>query len=60
MKNRTIITFVCSFLIFAIGLFRIVTEAHSSTSLFVAYIFVIAGFIGMVANGLMLRKSKNS
>ncbi|WP_096435639.1 hypothetical protein [Alteribacter populi] len=58
MKNkaRTIITLICSLLIFAVGIFRILTESPSSTPLFVAYIFVISGLIGFVANGVMLKK----
>lgn len=58
MNNRTIITLVCSFLILAVGLFRVFTESLSSTSLFVAYVFIITGLIGVVANGLKLKKSK--
>jgi hypothetical protein len=58
MKNETriIITLVCSLLIFAVGMFRIFTESLSSTPLFVAYIFVITGLIGVVANSVMLKK----
>ena len=55
-KTRTIITLVCSLLIFAVGMFRILTESLSSTPLFVAYIFAITGLIGVVANGVILRK----
>ncbi|ERN53937.1 hypothetical protein M3689_17550 [Alkalihalophilus marmarensis] len=55
-KTKVLITFVCSLLIFAVGMFRILTESLSSTPLFVGYIFVIAGLIGVVANGLILRK----
>ncbi|MEC2074039.1 hypothetical protein [Alkalihalophilus marmarensis] len=55
-KTKVLITLVCSLLIFAVGMFRILTESLSSTPLFVAYIFVIAGLIGIVANGLTLRK----
>ncbi|MFV8830563.1 hypothetical protein [Alkalihalobacterium sp. APHAB7] len=55
-KTRIIITLVCSLLIFAVGLFRILTEAFTSTPLFVAYIFGITGLIGAVANGIVLRK----
>jgi uncharacterized membrane protein len=55
-KSRTIITLVCSLLIFAVGMFRILTESLSSTPLFIAYIFAITGLIGVVANGVILRK----
>jgi len=56
--NKRIIALTGSFLIFAVGLFRIFTESLSSTPLFVAYVFIITGLIGIVANGLKLRKSK--
>jgi uncharacterized membrane protein len=55
-KTRTIFTLVCSLLIFVIGMFRILIESLSSTPLFVAYIFAIAGLIGVIANGVILRK----
>lgn len=55
-KTRSIISLVCSLLIFAVGMFRILTESLTSTSLFVAYIFAITGLIGIVANGIVLRK----
>ena len=59
MKNkaRIIITLVCSLIIFVFGTFRILTEYLSSTPLIVAYIFAIAGLIGVIANGLILKKS---
>ncbi|GGJ77415.1 hypothetical protein [Virgibacillus salexigens] len=60
MNNRTIITLVSSLLIFAVGLFRIFTEYLSSMSLFVAYVFIITGLIGVVANGLKLKSSKHT
>ncbi|MGP4038535.1 hypothetical protein ACTWP4_01305 [Gracilibacillus sp. D59] len=55
-KARTISTLICSLLIFAVGLYRILTESLTSTPLIVAYIFVIAGLIGVVANGILLGK----
>ena len=55
-KTRIIITLVCSLLIFAVGMFRILTESLSSTPLFVAYIFAITGLIGVVASGVILKK----
>ena len=60
MNNRTVVALIGSFLIFAVGLFRLFTESLSSTPMFVAYVFIIAGLIGVVANGLKLAKSKNS
>ncbi|RXI96585.1 hypothetical protein DS745_23060 [Anaerobacillus alkaliphilus] len=55
---RTIMMLLFHFVIFFFGLFRILTEALASTPLFVAYIFAITGLIGIVANGLILYKSK--
>ncbi|SES61893.1 hypothetical protein SAMN05216389_10157 [Oceanobacillus limi] len=60
MNNRTVVALIGSFLIFAAGLLRLYTESLSSTPLFVAYLFVITGLIGVVANGLKLGKSKNT
>ncbi|RDW17234.1 hypothetical protein [Oceanobacillus chungangensis] len=59
-KSRTIITLVCSLLIFTVGMFRILTESLSSTPLFVAYILAITGFIGVIANGVILIKKLQS
>ncbi|WP_082693113.1 hypothetical protein [Bacillus sp. FJAT-29814] len=59
MKNR-IIALIGSFFVFAAGLLRIFNESLSSTPLFVAYVFIITGFIGIVANGLKLKESKNN
>lgn len=58
--NKKVIALVGSFLIFSVGLFRIFTESLSSTPLFVAYVFIITGLIGIVANGLKLGKSKST
>lgn len=55
-KTRSVISLVCSILIFAVGMSRIITETLASMSLFVAYIFVITGFVGAVANSILLRK----
>ncbi|TMW71213.1 hypothetical protein [Alteribacter natronophilus] len=55
-KTGTIITLTGSLLIFAFGMFRILTESLASTPLFAAYVFAIAGFIGVVSNGMALRK----
>ncbi|OLS38233.1 hypothetical protein BTR22_07005 [Alkalihalophilus pseudofirmus] len=57
-KTKVLITLISSLLIFSFGMFRILTESLSSTPLFVAYIFVMAGLIGAVANGLILRKGR--
>lgn len=55
-KTRIIMAIVGSLLLFAIGMIRLLTESLTSTPLFVAYIFVITGFIGIIANGFALRK----
>ncbi|WP_430786868.1 hypothetical protein VBD025_14945 [Virgibacillus flavescens] len=60
MINRTVVALVGSFLVFAIGSFRLFTESLSSIPLFVSYVFFITGFIGLVANGLKLVKLKNT
>ncbi|KAB8136241.1 hypothetical protein F9U64_10425 [Gracilibacillus oryzae] len=57
-STKHVVGLIGSFLIFAVGLFRIVTESLSSTPLFVAYIFAITGFIGVIANGVELGKRK--
>lgn len=59
MKSKTwiVITLVSSLLIFAVGMFRILTDTLSSTPLFVAYIFAITGLIGAVANGVILKRT---
>ncbi|WP_163580735.1 hypothetical protein [Gracilibacillus saliphilus] len=59
-KIRVIITLVSSLLIFAAGLFRLLTESLESTPLVVAYIFVFTGLIGAVANGIILMKKPSS
>jgi uncharacterized membrane protein len=59
-KTRTIITLLSSFLIFAVGVFRILTESLTFTPLFVAYIFAITGLIGVLASGVKLRKLKTN
>jgi len=58
MKNtiRIIIALVGSFLLFAVGLFRIFTDSLPTTPLFVASIFIITGLIGVIANSLTLKK----
>ncbi|MHC0035292.1 hypothetical protein [Pseudoneobacillus sp. C159] len=62
MKNKTriIITIIGSLLIFGVGMFRILTESLSSTPLFVAYVFAITGFIGVIANGVTLLKLQSN
>ncbi|AXI08319.1 hypothetical protein CUC15_04955 [Oceanobacillus zhaokaii] len=59
-KTRSIITLVGSFLIFSVGMLRILTESPSSISLFVAYVFAITGFIGVAANIVILRKLQSN
>ncbi|MDO6654775.1 hypothetical protein [Anaerobacillus sp. 1_MG-2023] len=54
MPSRIVVALIGSFLIFAVGLFRLFTETLSSTPLFIAYLFIITGAIGVIANGLKL------
>ena len=60
MTNRIVVALIGSILIFAVGLFRLFTETLSSTPLFIAYVFIITGAIGVVANGLRLGKTHNT
>ncbi|WP_283152151.1 hypothetical protein [Guptibacillus hwajinpoensis] len=60
MTNRIVVALIGSFLIFAVGLFRLFTETLSSTPLFVTYVFIITGSIGVVVNGVRLGKSHNT
>ncbi|MEH7255006.1 hypothetical protein V7111_23120 [Neobacillus niacini] len=60
-KDRIIITLVSSLLIFAVGMFRILTESLSSTPLFAAYALAIGGLIGVVGVVIeILRKSQSN
>ena len=58
--EKTIITLLASLLLFVFGTYRILIETLSSTSLIVAYIFAITGFIGVVANLVNLRKMRTT
>lgn len=58
-RTRIIITLISSFLVCISGTYRLLTETLSGTPLVVAYIFAITGFIGVVANGIELRKVKS-
>ena len=60
VANRIVVALIGSLLIFAVGLFRFFTETLSSTPLFIAYVFIITGAIGIVANGLRLGKTHNT
>jgi hypothetical protein len=60
MANRIVVALIGSFLIFSVGLYRLFTETLSSTPLFIAYVFIISGSIGVVANGLRLRETHNT
>ena len=60
MANRIVVALIGSLLIFAVGLFRFFTETLSSTPLFIAYVFIITGAIGIIANGLRLGKTHNT
>ncbi|SER56513.1 hypothetical protein [Salipaludibacillus aurantiacus] len=58
--TKVILTLTGSFLVFGFGVFRIVTELLASTPLVVAWIFAVTGLIGVIANGIMLRKLKTN
>ncbi|WP_054637460.1 hypothetical protein [Thalassobacillus sp. C254] len=55
-NTRTTITLIGSFLIFVVGMFRILTESLVSIPLVVAYLFAITGLIGVIGNFVTLRK----
>ncbi|KHF39390.1 hypothetical protein [Halalkalibacter okhensis] len=55
-KTQAIIALIGSFLVLSVGLFRILTESLTSTPLFVAYVFTVAGLMGVIINGIVLRK----
>jgi putative hemolysin len=58
--KKTIISLLASLLLCVIGTFRVLAETLSSTPLFVAYIFAITGFIGVVGNVVNLRKIRTA
>ncbi len=47
-----------SFLIFASGMYRILSGDFPETPPFSAYIFAVGGFLGVIANGMILRKKE--
>ncbi|MDT8860290.1 hypothetical protein N0O92_08590 [Alkalihalobacillus sp. MEB130] len=55
-KTRTMMALIGSFLLLFVGMFRILTESMTFTSLFVAYVFSITGLFGVVINGVVLRR----
>jgi hypothetical protein len=60
-KKRKIISLVCSFLIFDVGTFRILTESLSSTPLLAAYTLAIGGLIGVIGSvNELLRKPQSN
>jgi hypothetical protein len=59
-KNRIIFSLVCSFLIFAVGTFRILTESLSSTPLLAAYTLAIGGLIGVIGSVIEILKKPQS
>ncbi|WLR59072.1 hypothetical protein [Guptibacillus hwajinpoensis] len=59
MFNRPVVALIGSFLVLAVGLFRLMTESLSTTPLFIAYVFIITGLIGVVANGIRLGKTNS-
>ncbi|GHI01638.1 hypothetical protein [Neobacillus kokaensis] len=59
-KNRLILTLVCSFLIFTVSTFRILTKSLSSTPLLAAYTLAIGGLVGVIANGVLLKRLQSN
>ncbi|RIU90187.1 hypothetical protein [Oceanobacillus picturae] len=57
MNSKTV-GLIGSVFITVVGLYRLFSESLSSTPLFIAYLFIITGFIGICANGIKLFKSK--
>lgn len=58
MNSKTVITLIGSVFINLVGLYRLFSESLSLTPLFIAYLFIITGFIGISANGIKLFKYK--
>lgn len=56
VSTKTVIAFIGSLLITFAGMLRLLTESLSSTPLFVAYLFVVTGLIGIIANNVKLMK----
>lgn len=53
-------TLIGSFLIFIVGLSRILFQSIAPTPLFVAYVLMITGLIGLIANSIVIfGKSKH-
>ncbi|MCG3420024.1 hypothetical protein [Oceanobacillus jordanicus] len=58
MNSKTVFGLIGSAFITVVGLYRLFSESLSSTPLFIAYLFIITGFIGGCANGIKLLKYK--
>ncbi len=58
-KSLTIITIICSLIVFVAGLVRLFTEFISSAPLIIAFVFVFTGLLGAIINGVKLRKIIN-
>ncbi|CAM4237986.1 hypothetical protein BAMA_05730 [Bacillus manliponensis] len=60
IKTKFIIALIGSFSLCSLGTYRIVTDMLPEMSLIVAYIFAITGFIGVIANGIALKKVQST
>ncbi|GAQ19275.1 thiamine-phosphate diphosphorylase [Oceanobacillus picturae] len=58
MNSKTVVGLIGSVFITFVGLYRLFSESLSSTPLFIAYLFIITGLVGVCANGIKLFKSK--
>jgi uncharacterized membrane protein len=58
-KTKVIIGLIGSFAVCLFGLYRFMTEASSSDSLFVPILFAVGGFIGIIGNIMELKKIEN-
>jgi hypothetical protein len=59
-KTKVIIGLISCFIICLFGVYRLMTEASSSSSLFVPILFAVGGFIGLIGNTMELKKMKNN
>ncbi|MCE7792073.1 hypothetical protein K8O68_06510 [Salipaludibacillus sp. CUR1] len=57
---KVILTLIGSLLVFGFGVFRITAESLASIPLVVAWIFAVTGLIGIIANGVLLKKIRTN
>ncbi|WP_042454331.1 hypothetical protein [Neobacillus dielmonensis] len=58
LKVRPFLGLIGCLLICIIGIWRIFTQSNTGAPLFISYLFAICGFIGTVANGVALAKTR--